>query len=194
MRHNITLGGFSYRLRPAVLSDSPFIVELRTNPDLSKYIHRISTRIEDQENWFRDYETREGDYYFIIENRNGEPEGTIGLYDVDDNNRTGEWGRWVLLPNSKAATESAWLLYRVVFERLKLENVYCRTIADNAKTVSFHDSSGLVRRSELTNHFELNGNSYTAIEHYLSREKWPETNESLRYLSERLAKLLLRKG
>ncbi len=51
MRHSISLECVRYRLRPVTLDDAPFIVELRKDPILSRYVHEISTRVEDQISW-----------------------------------------------------------------------------------------------------------------------------------------------
>ncbi|MDA5192509.1 GNAT family N-acetyltransferase [Govanella unica] len=192
MRHDISITGFAYRLRPATVDDSAFILKLRNNPELARYINATSSCLADQELWFKAYEERSGDYYFIIENQDGQPEGTIGLYDLDKDHTKAEWGRWILLPGSKAATESAWLIYRIAFEQLGLDYVYCRTVADNEKVVSFHDSFGVKRQAVLPGLFELNGRSHDAIEHGVVRNDWGTISLRLKKLCERLAKLLQR--
>lgn len=191
MQHSICKDGFRFRLRPAVLSDSEFIVELRADPDRNAFIHPIKGGVESQRAWFASYETREGDYYFIIEDRvTGEPHGTVAVYDIDASRMEGEWGRWVLKPGSMAATESVWLTYRVAFEDLSMRRLYCRTVADNAKVVSFHDSCGLKRARELPDHFVLGGASYGAVEHELLPQDWADVGARLSRMAERLAQRL----
>ena len=113
--------GYAFRLRPITDNEAAFVVELRSNPELNRFLHAISNRIEDQLAWLARYYEREGDYYFVIERRmNGMPEGVIALYNIDLATSSGEWGRWILRPGSLAAVESAYLIYRIAFELLEL--------------------------------------------------------------------------
>ena len=173
MRHSITLEGPAYRLRPVTLDDAAFIVELRSDPVRSRYLHRIPGGVAAQRRWLEDYFTRPGDYYFIIENRaTGQREGAAGIYNVDPLAGDAEWGRWIIRPGSLAAVESACLIYRVGFEILKLESIYCRTIAENFSAVAFHDSFGVQREHILEQYFELDGRKLDAVQGRLTRTRW----------------------
>ena len=84
MEHSISLTCVRYRLRPVTLEDAAFIVELRSDPLLNRYLHEISPRVEDQVAWLERYFLRPDDYYFIVEDADsGKPQGTIGIYDVE---------------------------------------------------------------------------------------------------------------
>ncbi|HSL05495.1 MAG TPA: GNAT family N-acetyltransferase [Nitrospiraceae bacterium] len=176
-------------MRPITDNDAAFVVELRSNPKLNRYLHTNSNRVEDQLAWLARYYECEGAYYFVIERRtNGMPEGVIALYDIDMATSCGEWGRWILKPSSLAAVESAYLVYRTAFELLGLNSVYCRTAADNQKVVSFHDSCGVTTRRALPQHFELGGHRHDAVEHRLDVAGWPAVKKRL----EQLARLTAR--
>lgn len=166
MKHNISIDGFCYRLRPVKLNDAQFIIDVRLeDAERNKFIHAISKDVAVQENWLQAYFGRDGDYYFIIENRlTGQPEGLIGIYDVCDGKA--EWGRWVVRKDSFAAVESVDLIYRVAFEKLGLAELYCRTVQDNTEVVSFHSSIGEKTRCIIENAFEINGVVYNAVEQY----------------------------
>jgi RimJ/RimL family protein N-acetyltransferase len=173
VRHDIVLEGASVRIRPVEMDDAAFIAGLRSDPVRARYLHRISGGIAAQQQWLAEYFVRPGDYYFIIENRATEQrEGTAGIYDVDPVEGTAEWGRWILRPGSIAAVESACLVYRAGFEKLALESVYCRTIAENVSALAFHDSFGVQRRKVLPAYFELDGRRLDAIEGCLTRERF----------------------
>ena len=189
MRHDLTIEGYAFRLRPIADGDAEMVIELRSDPALNRYLHVSSNRVEDQLAWFAAYYDRPGDYYFVIERcSNGMPEGVIALYDIDNDARRGEWGRWILKPGSLAAIESAWLIYRVGFDMLGLQNVYCRTVADNAKVVSFHDSCGITARRLLPQHFDLGGRRHDAIEHQVDREGWERIRPRLEMLARQTAR------
>jgi RimJ/RimL family protein N-acetyltransferase len=193
MRHDIHIDGHAYRLRPVEAADAPLIVGLRTNASLNRYLHASSSRVEDQVQWIAHYHQRSGDYYFVVESRlSHDPEGVVSLYDIDNDSRNGEWGRWILKPGSLAAVESAWLIYRVAFEIIGLQEAFCRTVAANAAVVSFHDSCGIADRRTLAGHFELGGHRHDAIEHRVDRVAWPALDARLSRLAALTARRLAR--
>lgn len=186
MRHSLRLEGYRYALRPIAEADARFVTELRSDPELGAYLHRTSGRVEDQEAWLAAYFERDGDYYFIVEDlAGGAPVGTIGLYDSDG--RTAEWGRWLIRKDAPAAVESALLIYRAAFEAVGLEAVFCRTVAENAKVVSFHDSAGAERVGVLARHFRLDEVAHDAVEHRVDRARWDMMRPKLDFLARRLA-------
>jgi RimJ/RimL family protein N-acetyltransferase len=174
MQHSINLTCVRYRLRPVALDDAHFIVALRMDPLLNRYLHEISPRVEDQISWLERYFLRPGDYYFIVEDADsGEPQGAIGIYEVANDASGAEWGRWILKRGSMAALESAWLIYEVGFSTLLLTSLSCRTLLDNSGIVSFHDSFGASRVAVLERHFIVRGDTRPAVEHRINAAEWP---------------------
>lgn len=190
MRHDFHLQGQAFRLRPIGDADAELVLSLRGNPELNRYLHRSSSRIEDQLAWFADYYDRPGDYYFVLERFDGQPEGVVSIYDVA--NGAAEWGRWILKPGSLAAVECAWLIYRIAFEVLGLDVIYCRTLAENERVVSFHDSCGITERSLLPAYVTLEGVAMDAIEHRLTSYQWSDIAPRLEYLAKQMARRALR--
>jgi len=180
VKHEISIEGYIYRLRPIGLEDAGFVVELRTDVSLGKYLHSTSTKISDQENYIRNYYERIGDYYFVVERiETRQREGLIAIYDIDDKEKTAEWGRWIIKKGSMAAVESALLIYRIAFEMLGLDTVYCRTVMANKSTVSFHDSTGVSRYRIMKNNVKLSNGVYDSIEHRMRKEEWLEVKMNL---------------
>jgi len=192
MRHELTLEGYAFRLRPITDGDAALVVELRSNPALNRYLHPSSNRVEDQLAWLASYYRRERDYYFVVERRtNRAPEGFISIYEIDASSLSGYWGRWVLKPGSLAAVESTWLIFRTAFELLALNCAYSRTVAENQAVVSFHDSysSGIADRRLLPQYFQLGGRTLDGIEHRVDHACWVNISPRL----ERLAQMIARK-
>src|ERR1700733_7831815 len=124
MRHDLTVEGFAFRLRPIGDRDASLVLELRGDAKRNRFLHPIPPRLDDQLAWLARYYERPGDYYFVVERRDsGAAEGVISIYDIDPLGESGEWGRWILKPGSLAAVESAWLIYRCAFEQLGLQRV-----------------------------------------------------------------------
>lgn len=191
MRHELSLAGAAFGLRPVRDEDAGFIVGLRSDPELGRWLNPTSAEVGDQLAWLARYYERPGDYYFVIDRlATGAAEGLIGLYDVAAGEA--EWGRWLLKPGSLAAVESAALIYRCAFEQLGLMAVCCRTLAANERVVSFHDSCGIVERRVLPGHVELRGERLDAVEHRLTREAWPAVDARLRQLAQLTARRLQR--
>lgn len=162
------------------IEDCSFIVQLRTDPQRSRFIHSTSLDIADQDEWLRSYFDRPGDYYFIVEHKETrQPEGTIGIYNLDRSKRCAEWGRWVLRPDSRGAFESALLIYRAAFEVLGLDMLSCLTAIENAQVVLFHKTLGLETHARLSNHFNFGGVLHDAIEQWMTKEKWEKSRAAL---------------
>lgn len=186
MKHDLRIEGRRFSLAPASRDHAQFILSLRTDPDLSRFLHATSPSLADQLAWMAAYETRPGDYYFIVwDQREAAPVGTISIYDIAD--KAGEWGRWLIRPGSLAAVESALLVYRLGFEQLGLERLYCRTLADNTRVVSFHDSMEAQRSGILKRYAELADGPHDAVEHSVTCAAWPQLRARLERLAERAA-------
>lgn len=174
MKHDLRVEGVGYRLRPIRLEDAKFVIDIRLEDrDRNQYIHKISPRLAIQKEWLQRYFEREGDFYFVVENKiTGKPEGLIGIYDLKSGRA--EWGRWVIKKGSLATAESLDLLFKVAFNTLNLDELYCRTICENDRVVSLHDSLPQLRRGILKNFLEVNGVKYNVIEHYSTPQHYYE--------------------
>jgi RimJ/RimL family protein N-acetyltransferase len=188
MRHDLQVEGFRFRLRPVVEADAAFIVGLRTDPQLGRYLHETSPRVEDQVAWIRAYEDRPDDYYFVVEDGpSHEPVGAIGIYDIDRGTGRAEWGRWLIRKDSAAALESVVLVHRAGFEALDLRTMVSCTILENEQVVSFHRSFGANLGRTLPAHFAIRGAHYDAVEYEVSSESWTALRTRLERMTSRLA-------
>ncbi len=178
MEHSIRIHGPHFALRPIGLEDAALIVELRADTERSRYMHAIDQDLATQVAFLQAYLARPNDYYFVVESRTeSKPEGLISLYNIDPVEQRGEAGRWILRPNSLAAVESAWLIYRVAIEQLELREVFCLTLADNQRVVSFHDSCGLRTPRSSPARCANSDVWHDRVEHALTRERWPAVNK-----------------
>ena len=173
MKHSIHFNGKAYRLRPVTIEDAPFIVSLRNHPERNRYIHATDAEVESQIRWQKEYENQTGDYYFVIENiGSGQSEGLASIYRVNEQERTAEWGRWIVCPGSACVMESISLVFRVAFEILHLDSLYSITIIDNTPSIRIIERFGMVREALLPDFIELAGHSYDAIRHRISKADW----------------------
>lgn len=77
--------------------DAEFIIKLRTDEKLSKYVSSVEDDIEKQREWIREYKVREcqGIDYYLIYFYNDEPIGFNRVYNVHDGFFT--FGSWMCL-------------------------------------------------------------------------------------------------
>jgi RimJ/RimL family protein N-acetyltransferase len=194
MRHSHQIDGWAYRLRPVTLEDAELIIELRTGAgQRTRFLHPISTEPGLQREWIARYLEKERDYYWVVERLDEQrSEGLIGIYNIEPGELSAEWGRWILRPDSLAATESALLMYRAAFDTLKLDSIYCLTISENQPVLSFHDSCGLPRVELLRKHITLGEKSYDAVKHLCKVESFATLKSRLEPQAQIIARRLQR--
>lgn len=71
-------------LRSVEEGDAEFTLEIRQDPEFTRFLPRIENTLEQQKNWIQHQRNKEGDYFFVVQNKAGERIGTIGLFDVTD--------------------------------------------------------------------------------------------------------------
>lgn len=126
--------------------DAEFIYKLRTDPELSKYIHDVQGGVEGQVQWIRNYKQREaeGKEYYLIFYKESKPVGLNRLYSFHDTTYTG--GSWVMVPNSPMEVVLAvpLIIREIAFEELGMtfEDNYDATHVDNKKVIKFNKMFG----------------------------------------------------
>lgn len=83
--------------------------------------------------------------YFIIETLEGEPLGTVRLYDAQGNSFC--WGSWILKEDApqKAAIESALMVYAYGIDHLKFQGAHFDVRKSNESVRRFHERFGAKR-------------------------------------------------
>lgn len=127
--------------------DAEFIVKLRTDEMLSKYLHATGSSIDKQIEWIKNYKERERagqDYYFIFI-KEGKPVGLNRMYNMHGTTfTTGSWvfSREASYEDSIAASI---MIRELAFEQLgmELEDGYDGVHVDNKKVYKFNKMIGL---------------------------------------------------
>lgn len=114
-------------LRLVTEEDAEFILKLRTDPNLNKYISYTCSFLTNQVKWIQNYKMKEKqglEYYFIAQNMAGTKYGTIRLCNFEE--KSFELGSWVFMPNSPLgiAVKAHLIGLETGFELLKAD--YCR--------------------------------------------------------------------
>ena len=136
--------GLSYRFVNE--GDAEFIYKLRSDPQLSKYIHDVRGGVEGQVEWIRKYKEREslGQEYYFIFYKDDKPVGLNRFYSFHDTTYTG--GSWVMVPNSPMEVVLAvpLIMREIAFEEMGMtfEDNYDATHVDNKKVIKFNKMFG----------------------------------------------------
>ena len=133
--------------RLVVEEDSEFIVKLRTDKVLSRYLHPTDSSIEKQKEWIRSYKQRERngeDYYFIFF-KGDRPVGLNRMYSIHDTTFT--TGSWLFDPDApfECSIAASIIVRELAFEvlDLKFEDAYDGCHVDNKKVMKFNHMIGL---------------------------------------------------
>lgn len=189
------LTGRGFLLRPVEASDADLALELRGDPELTRYLPPLNIDRDAQARWIESQRAKPDDYYWAVQRRSGEGrvEGFVGLYGRTPENGY-EWGRWILRRDSLAAAESALLMYAFAFEHLGAPHVFCQSVVDNQKVVQFHTNCGLTVRKSLPGRFMIGDQALDAVEQILDRADWPSAQAYLDKAASQAARLLERRG
>ncbi len=177
MQHSIQAEGFGVRLRPVRLSDAAFIVWLRNLDHARGRVGDSAPDIASQEAWLKTYFDRAGDYYFIIESRDGRAVGAYGIYDVQGT--SAESGRWIIRTDVPAAIPSAILAFDIAFGRLGLTELRVKTISTNQPVLSLNKKFGF-RQTAVQPAAQIIGGKLVDMVHFvLAGAHWPKIREKL---------------
>lgn len=137
------LEGRFVNLRSVREDDAEFILNIRNNPEISKYLPPLNVTVEQQRAWITKQRADNDSYYFIIEdNKKLQSLGTISIYDIELTH--GESGRLCSIGEPCANIEAIYLFNYFVFEILKFEYMCGWVIAGNAPVSSLNKKFGYV--------------------------------------------------
>ena len=143
-------------LRDVEESDAAFILALRLDPALNRFLSPVADDVERQRAWIRGYLAGAGQAYFVICDREGHPIGTVRLYDATGDSFS--WGSWILQRDAPvtAAMESALLVYRLGLS-WGFQASHFQVSKGNDTVIRFHELWGAQRTGETADevHFRL---------------------------------------
>ena len=139
---NFELDRYGLHVRLVREDDAEFILSLRTNPKLSKYLHETDASVPKQREWIRQYKKRESageDYYLIFFYQN-QPIGVIRIYHIDEIKKSAMAGSWVCSPNIPMHIPIYVLIIcrEIMFDNLHLEKDCFEVRKDNKQVQRLH--------------------------------------------------------
>lgn len=142
------ISGLGIALRDASIKDAEFILSLRMDPRLNRYISKVNGELAQQEAFLESYSRNDDEAFFVIEDEDGCSLGTIRMYDQRDDSFC--WGSWIVHPDAprKTGTRSALLLYYYAFDHLGFKRTHFDVRQLNEAVWKFHEECGAVLSRE----------------------------------------------
>jgi RimJ/RimL family protein N-acetyltransferase len=139
----ISIEGQVTLLQSMTLTDAEDIIALRNQPHINRYLSSSDViSVEEQINWMKNNEAKQDSLYLkIIDKSNNNFCGTASIYQINNKDRSAEFGRYICI-KSLQAIESELLLIQFVFEVMRLKSIYCRTAELNTKVWEQHYGFG----------------------------------------------------
>jgi len=92
---------YGIKLRFVEIDDAEFILSLRLNEKLGRYISPTEHDLTKQIEWIKSYKKREAqnsEFYFLTLDKNGNKQGLCRIYDF--NETSFEFGSWLFSPDA----------------------------------------------------------------------------------------------
>lgn len=147
---DFTMKKYGIDIRLVNEEDTPFILSLRADKWLTRYIHQTDDNEDKQRQWIREYKKRESaglEYYFIY-SKNGKPFGLNRIYAINGDSCTS--GSWLCTPGTPVNLSiSIALINRdIMFDILRLKEDNFDVRKENLKVQKFHLMTGSVKTGE----------------------------------------------
>ena len=131
---------YGIQVRLVTEEDAEFIVKLRTDPQLNKFLNATDGSIEKQKNWIREYKKREAkaEDFYLLYAKDGEVFGVNRIYDIQTDRATG--GSWICKRGLSVDLPviSLVIMREIMFEQLQLNFDYFDVRKQNKKVVKVH--------------------------------------------------------
>lgn len=134
------LEGKYVNLRSVTEEDAEFILEIRNNPQISKYLPPLNVTIEQQRQWITKQRADQDSYYFLMTTPDGEPIGCISVYDIEGD--MAETGRFCSFGDPYSNIEACVLLNDFCFHNLGLKKIHIWVYEGNKPVIALNKSFG----------------------------------------------------
>lgn len=172
MVYDGVLEGRYVDLKSATIEDAEFTLGIRTDPELTKYLPRISNTLEQQKMWIEQQRQKAGDYFFVVWDKKGNRIGTNSLYNI--NGEEGESGRLAIRGNSFQSIEAQLLMSDFSYNIIGLKDVISFVQEGNDKALRYGTTFGGVVVNKSTDE-----NGKVLIKQSTSKEAFEKARKNL---------------
>lgn len=137
-----TLKGRFVTLRPVDEGDAEYILSLRTDTTLNRFLKSVDNDVEKQRAWITGHNKRAEGYYFMMINSQQQPCGVIRISDIKED--TCIIGSWIVARECSgfAAVESLMLCFSYSLESLGCSRCIGVMHEDNASVLRVYSALG----------------------------------------------------
>lgn len=141
--------GDRIQLRLLQQSDLELTMAWRNQEQIRKWFFYQKPISNDQHQaWYKKYQQSDNDFVFIIEEKknSGKPIGQVSIYNINWQDKTGEFGR-LMIGNEQYraqgyAKEATKLIVDFAFSQLQLNMVFLEVFSDNFAAIAIYSSVG----------------------------------------------------
>lgn len=161
---NFEICSLGLNVRLVNVDDVDYILLLRTNKSLSRFIHHTDDDREAQIEWIRKYKQREaeGREYYFIYLLDGKPVGLNRIYNIFE--YYGTIGSWICNPDNEAevSLKTYILMFDMMFEHIKLDITLFDVRKENKHVWKLHKLLGALQvgESDIDYYFTLDKTTY----------------------------------
>jgi RimJ/RimL family protein N-acetyltransferase len=150
-------------------ADAGFILSLRMDDRLGRFLSPTDPDVEKQERWIASYKERERrgeEFYFLFAHRDGSKYGVSRIYDIDNEAGVFEVGSWLFAPDSPLglAVLCDLCVRDWAFEKLGSASCRFEVRKENKSVVGYHKrfAPELTGQDGLNFYFRLDRDRYRA--------------------------------
>ena len=147
---NFELDRYGLHVRLVREEDAEFILRLRTDEKLARYLHATDDNVEKQVEWIKQYKIREAageDYYFIYE-KDGQTIGVNRIYDINYDQEQATAGSWVCKAEGMMSIYTIIILRDIMFDIMGAKCDCFDVRKGNKKVQRIHEMCGAQKVSE----------------------------------------------
>jgi RimJ/RimL family protein N-acetyltransferase len=129
-------------IREAEPEDAAFILSLRLNEKLSRYLQKIENDLEKQRNYICNSKIKRDEYYCVIESKAGEAYGACRLHSITKDGCVP--ASWIIKPEAPfyVAPEAFFLMFDFALLYLGILQMNIDAMKDNKSVIRFYQKTG----------------------------------------------------
>lgn len=161
---NFELDKYGLHVRLVCEEDAEFIISLRTDEKLARYLHATDNSVEKQVDWIKQYKIREaaGDDYYFIYDKDGQTIGVNRIYGIKYDQEQVTAGSWICKAEGMLSIYTIMILRDIIFDILGAKCDYFDVRKGNNKVQRIHKMCGATKVSsdELNYYYCLTAEAY----------------------------------
>lgn len=129
MVYDKIIEGLTVNLRAVQVEDAEITFSMRSDTEKTKYMHPAYGTVEDQREYIKKQREKDGDYLFVVTDKDGKIIGMRGIYDVF--NKQAESGRTIGYGDAFQNMEALILGLDFAFDILDVNKIFMDAAVDN---------------------------------------------------------------